>query len=461
MEFILAADKRVGIAKNGKLPWHIKEDMAYFKEITMGHTVVMGFNTWKSLDMKPLPGRNNIIISDVNEPIYGKDYIVSSLGLVYGLVDVELKDNKKVFIIGGDKTFMCFLDRIKSIYLTHIDKDYKCDTFATFFHNIHSNMNIVEHSKDYWSEKEQCNFRFLKYEKTNESHGEHQYLNLLKDILNNGHERDDRTGTGTMGVFGRQLRFDISKYIPLLTTKFVGYKTIVKELLWFLRGETDSKTLEKEGVNIWKGNSSEDFITKCNLPYREGDIGPMYGFQWMHFGSEYKGCDHDYTDQGINQLDEVIQLLTTDPYSRRIMMTTYNVSDRHKGVLYPCHGIVIQFFVENIKGIKHISCHMFQRSSDTFLGLSFNIASYATLVYIIALKVDMVPHELIISTGDTHIYKNHIEQCKLQLSRRPYPFPKLEINPEVKTKELKDITVDDFKLVGYLYHPIIKGDMSV
>jgi len=239
--------------------------MAYFKEITMGHTVVMGFNTWKSLDMKPLPGRNNIIISDVNEPIYGKDYIVSSLGLVYGLVDVELKDNKKVFIIGGDKTFMCFLDRIKSIYLTHIDKDYKCDTFATFFHNIHSNMNIVEHSKDYWSEKEQCNFRFLKYEKTNESHGEHQYLNLLKDILNNGHEKDERDDrTGTIGVFGRQLRFDISKYIPLLTTKFVGYKTIIKE----------AKEIFDEGIQ-------EDlfFITSneisCHITYSNIEIDQL------------------------------------------------------------------------------------------------------------------------------------------------------------------------------------------
>jgi thymidylate synthase len=160
-------------------------------------------------------------------------------------------------------------------------------------------------------------------------------------------------------------------------------------------------------------------------------------------------------------LDEVIKLLKEDPYSRRIMMTTYNVNDRHKGVLYPCHGIVVQFYVEDIDEKKHLSCHMYQRSMDSFLGAPYNIASYATLTNIIALKVDMVPYELIISMGDTHIYKNHIEQCQIQIKRHPYPSPKLEINPEVKTKEWKDITVDDFKLVGYLHHQAIKADMSV
>lgn len=460
--FIVAVDKHLGIAKDGQLPWNIKEDMRYFRKMTMGHVVVMGYNTWLSMKKKILPGRFNVVISsNVSDTLYGDSYVLCNYGIAYSIVDKYISDNRQVFIIGGDKTFNNFLDRIKNIYITHIDKDYKCDTFATFFEKMTQNYELTDYSEEHYSEAEGCKFRFLTYQPTLNQHPENEYLGLLKDILVNGHPRDDRTGTGTIGVFGRQMRFNISKYLPLLTTKFVGYKSILKELLWFLRGETDSKTLEKDGVHIWKGNSSKDFIDKCGLDYREGDIGPMYGFQWIHFGAQYKGCDADYTNQGVNQLDEVVRLLKEDPYSRRIMMTTYNVNDRHKGVLYPCHGIVVQFYVHDIDGIKHLSCHMYQRSTDSFLGYPYNIASYTTLVYLIALKVDMVPHELIISTGDTHIYKNHVEQCKTQMKRPPFPLPKLEINPEVKTKEWKDITVDDFKLVGYLYHPAIKAEMSV
>jgi dihydrofolate reductase/thymidylate synthase len=484
--FILAVDKHLGIAKDGVLPWNIKEDMKYFKEMTMGdllikdrpsrergllikdcapreeHVVVMGYNTWLSMKKKILPGRFNVVISaNITDTLYGDGYVLCNYGVAYSIVDKYIGDGRQVFIIGGDKTFNNFLDRIKKVYLTHIDKEFKCDTFATFFENMRDEFKLVDYSEEHYSESEDCKFRFLTYETTDQKHNEYQYLNLLKDIMANGTSRDDRTGTGTIGVFGRQLRFNISEHLPLLTTKFVSYKSIVKELLWFLRGETDSKTLEKDGVKIWKGNSSKEFIDKCGLDYREGDIGPMYGFQWRHFGTEYKGCDADYSNQGVNQLDEVIKLLKEDPYSRRIMMTTYNVNDRHKGVLYPCHGIIVQFFVDDIEGKKHLSCHMYQRSMDSLLGAPYNIASYATLTYMIAMKVDMAPHELVISTGDTHIYKNHIEQCKTQLKRRPYPAPKLEINPEIKTKEWKDITVDDFKLIGYLFHPAIKAEMSI
>ena len=295
------------------------------------------------------------------------------------------------------------------------------------------------------------------------SQGERAYLDLLNDILQHGSSRGDRTGTGTQSVFGRQLRFDISNSVPLLTTKFIKWKNVVHELLWFLRGCTDSKVLEKNGVNIWKPNSSEEFIKSRNLEYEEGDIGPMYGFQWLHWGADYKGCSLSYEYQGINQLDEVVHLLKTDPFSRRIMMSTYNVGDKDKGVLYPCHGLIVQFYVENdgSSNEMHLSCHMYQRSMDTFLGAPYNIFSYSVLVYIIASKCNMKPKDLIISVGDAHLYQDHLEQARCQLSRDPYAPPRLVVCSDVKDKNWNDLCISDFDVVGYKSHPYIKAKMSV
>lgn len=291
-----------------------------------------------------------------------------------------------------------------------------------------------------------------------DEHGEYQYLNLLRQILTQGNRRQDRTGTGTIGLFGQQIRFDLSSdALPLLTTKFVPFKMVVKELLWFLKGQTDNNILRAQGVYIWDGNTSRDFLDKRGLgAYREGDIGPMYGFNWRHFGATYHGCDGDYTGQGIDQLEQVIHLLKTDPFSRRIAMTTYNVTDLEKGVLHPCHGVFVQFYVDGDgDGIKRLSCHMTQRSVDCGCGLPFNIASYAILTHLIALKVDMLPKELVISTGDTHIYINHVTALEQQLTREPYPFPKLRLGA-VKEKKWEDLTVDDFELLDYVHHPSIK-----
>jgi thymidylate synthase len=294
------------------------------------------------------------------------------------------------------------------------------------------------------------------------THDEYHYLNLLRSILQRGNRREDRTGTGTIGLFGQQIRFDLSSdTLPLLTTKFVPFKMVVKELLWFLKGQTDNKILQEQGVHIWEGNSTREFLDKRGLKdYREGDIGAMYGYQFRHFGAKYQGCDHDYTGQGIDQLEQVIDLLKNDPFSRRIAMTSYNVADLDKGVLHPCHGIFVQFYVDVIDGVKRLSCHMTQRSVDCGVGLPFNIASYAVLTHLIARKVDMLPRELIISTGDTHIYLNHVTALEQQLTREPHPFPKLRLG-QVKDKKWEDLSVDDFELVGYVYHPSIKMVMNV
>jgi thymidylate synthase len=297
--------------------------------------------------------------------------------------------------------------------------------------------------------------------------GEDGYLELLRELLVLQKQRPDRTGTGVVSVFGRQLRFDIAETVPLITTKLVNWKSVIEELLWFLKGCTDSKVLEAKGVNIWRGNTSREFLDANGLPdYREGDCGPMYGFQWRHFGAEYTGCDTSYSSSdGVDQLEEVVRMLKEDPFSRRIMMTTYNVNDRNKGVLYPCHGVVVQFFCEddtddNGQNVRRLSCHMYQRSMDTFLGAPYNIFSYSVLTYILALKSGMVPKELVISTGDTHLYMDHIEQAKLQTTRVPFHAPRLELDPRIEHLSWQEIEVEHFNVIDYKHHAFIKARMS-
>jgi len=357
--------------------------------------------------------------------------------------------------------------------------EYACtntnaNIYATVYENqIHGknvdslclqNYEIASYSQTKFSDDLQSKYRHITFS-YGCGHDEHKFLDLLKDILENGNKRDDRTCVGTISVFSRQLRFDISRSLPVLTTKFVPWKMVLKELLWFLRGETDSKTLEAQGVHIWKGNSTREFLDNRKLHhYRDGDIGPMYGFAWRHWGSSYEGCDANYSGEGFDQIAELIKGLKSDPFSRRHLLTTFNPADVEKSALAPCHGVATMFYVEQDKSGEskgHLSCHVVCRSSDTFLGLSFNIASYAMLACIIAKKCDMKPKELIVSTGDTHIYNTHIEQVNLQLSRSPLPFPVLEISDAVREKAFEDITVEDFEVVGYIHHPTIKAPMAV
>jgi thymidylate synthase len=229
-----------------------------------------------------------------------------------------------------------------------------------------------------------------------------------------------------------------------------------------LRGDTNSKILEDKGINIWKGNTSREFLDKRGLnDYEVGDLGSMYGYNWRHFGSKYINCNTDYTGQGLDQLEQVIHLLKTDPFSRRILMTSYNPLDADKGVLLPCHGLIIQLYVEEVDNVKYLSCQVYIRSNDMFLGQPINILSYSILTYIIALKVDMKPKDLILSIGDVHIYNTHLEQIKEQLKRDPLVPPILYLNPEIKKKNWTEITVDDFELIGYQPRNSIKAPIAI
>jgi thymidylate synthase len=287
---------------------------------------------------------------------------------------------------------------------------------------------------------------------------ESNYLNLLEEIIYIGNSRQTRNGL-TYSVFGKTIEYDISDKFPLLTSKKVFFRGIIEELLFFIAGKTDTKLLEAKGVNIWKGNTSEEFIKSVNLPYREGDMGPMYGFNWLHFNAYYTGCDADYTNQGFNQFEQVLTLLKEDPYSRRIIMTSYNPAVASDGVLYPCHGIAIQFYVRDYNGKKYVSCSMTQRSADIACGVPYNIASYAALVYIICsyLGDDYVPDRLIMNFGDIHLYEEHINEALVQIKRNPFEFPTLEIK---KFDNISDLTYEHFNLKDYECHEPIKYVMK-
>jgi thymidylate synthase/dihydrofolate reductase len=420
----------------------------------------MGRATYFSIQehLRPLKNRLNLVVT--HQPQKYQNQVLSNLKFTTFDDMVIPETDHQVFIIGGQSIYQQCLAKyhIDRLYVTLIDKDYQCDRTFNFPTNYKMESN---YSPSCYSETEKCHYRFVEYVRTDETHDESQYLNLINDVIQHGNLREDRTKVGTKGVFGRQIRFNIGDCLPLLTTKFVPFKMIVKELLWFLNGQTNNKILQDQGVHIWDGNTTRAFLDQRGLGhYQEGDVGPMYGFQWRHFGATYNGCTSDYTGLGIDQLENVIDLLKTDPFSRRIAITTYNVNDLEKGVLHPCHGIYTQFYVEQRGDHQYLSCHMTQRSVDCGCGLPFNIASYAILTHIIATKVGMHPDQLIISMGDTHIYDNHLDLLSDQIKRTPYPFPKIHLK-EIKDKPWNQLTVDDFELVGYLSHPPIKLIMNI
>ncbi len=262
-----------------------------------------------------------------------------------------------------------------------------------------------------------------------------QYLDLLQHILDHGVEKGDRTGTGTRSVFGYQMRFDLSKGFPLLTTKKLHLKSIIYELLWFLKGDTNVHYLQEHGVRIWNEWADAD-----------GGLGHIYGYQWRSWP--------DYNGGHIDQISDAIRDIKENPNSRRIIVNSWNVGDLDNMNLPPCH-MFFQFYVANGK----LSLQMYQRSADSFLGVPFNIASYALLLMMVAQVTGLEPGEFIHTLGDTHIYNNHIEQVKLQLTREPRPLPKMILNPEVKN--IFDFKYEDFRLEGYDPYPHIAAQVSV
>jgi dihydrofolate reductase/thymidylate synthase len=474
ISLIAAVCNNLGIGKLGRIPWHIRGDMEFFRSTTFGSVVIMGSATYMSIpeSKRPLSNRMNVVITRNPDAFWARQPNTDVLKaqsdlLVCRLEDVETNVLQKyshlmrIFVIGGEYLYQHFLPQAHKVFLTHVHKQYDCDRF---FPGLPSSFQLKRVGIPRFDEQEQVTYQHLVYERANNGTPcqERVYLNMAQDIIEHGNERQDRTSTGTISVFGRQMRFDISKSVPLLTTKRLPWKQCVEELLWFLCGDTNAKHLQDKGIKIWDGNSTRAFLDKVGLTHlEEGDVGANYSFQWRHFGAEYKDCHTDYSGKGVDQIEYVLHLLRTDPMSRRIFLSAWNPADLLKTALPPCH-VSAQFYVElDNHGKKHLSCHMYQRSCDFFLGEPWNMLSYTVLTYILAKKADMVPKELIISTGDTHIYMNHVEQIQEQLHREPRPWPVLMLKDEVRTKDWSQLSVDDFMLSGYFPHPSIKGAMAV
>ena len=278
-----------------------------------------------------------------------------------------------------------------------------------------------------------------------------QYLELLTRILETGGDKGDRTGTGTRSVFGHQMRFDLSAGFPLLTTKKVHMKSIIHELLWFLKGDTCVDYLQANGVSIWDEWATAEQTARFGRP--AGELGPIYGHQWRNFGAS-KNADGAYNADGFDQITWLINEIKTNPNSRRLIVSGWNPAEAGQVALPPCHTL-FQFFVIDGK----LSCQLYQRSADVFLGVPFNIASYALLTHMIAQVCELDVGEFIWTGGDTHLYSNHFEQAKLQLSREPLPLCQLKLNPDIK--DIFDFGFDDITIENYQSHPAIKAAVAV
>lgn len=482
-----------GIGINNTIPWVLKKDLAYFKKITTTlpptylntcnntlqpkNMVVMGRKTWESIPEKnrPLKNRINIVLStnrdqDFIDNIekYKDTYVKHSFDEVLSVNNLNSQYEFKfgiIFIIGGTSIYKEALksEKIDEVIVTEIYKKMNCDTFFPILFN---NFKLKTVSK--FIEEDGIYFRYLSYVNTklikNEiklwtNHEEKQYLDCLKHIIENGLETTDRTQVGTYSIFGEKFEYNLEDTFPALTTKKIFFRGIVEELLLYISGKTDNGILNDKKIHIWDGNTTREFLDKRGLThYPINDMGETYGFNFRHYGSEYKTCKDDYKGQGFDQIKNVINLIKTDPNSRRIIINLWNPYTNHKAALPSCLCFY-QFYVDTKK--KKLNLQIYIRSSDFFLANNWNTLTGALFVHMICnLKdIDLTPGILKVITGDTHIYKTHLEQVQENLTRKPKPFPKLVISEE--KNNIEDYCYDDFKLIGYHPYKNISADMAV
>jgi thymidylate synthase len=399
------------------------------------------------------------------------------------VIDIMKNNNiNKIFLLGGTSIynyfFKNFYDYNLVIYWNLINKNYNCDNFIDSYvfsylqtqSYLISSIDLMCIDNDNQEEIHLIVHRpfnmnkSLKMIEIINNNDEEKYLRLMRKLLETGVKEKCRNGF-TRSLFGNILEFNLDRF-PLLTTKKTFLAGIFEELMFFIKGQTNAKILSDKGVKIWDKNTSKSFLDKCNLSYEEGDMGPMYGFQWRHFNAEYHGMNHDYSNSGYDQLSYVFNLLKTDPKSRRILLTTYNPAMAIQGVLFPCHGVTIMFHTNFITGSElTLDIMQTQRSCDYFLGVPFNIASYSLLVYMIChilnnddtCKYKYRPGKLIMNLGDYHLYEEHLEQAKRQILRAPLQFPIL--NFKNKVLKIEDFKFDDIELIDYYCYPSIKAEM--
>lgn len=479
---VAASSASRGIGLKGDLPWSLPGDMKYFARITKGNhpstedakpkmnAVVMGRKTWDSIPTKfrPLKGRHNVVLTRSPQQFASSETLPNGVLVANGLPDawqqlgaLPKDELGEIFVIGGAELYEKSIHEkyVHKVLLTSVDtpEDMEFDTFfPDLFSDCNSEWKECSSSDQETHEDNGLSYKFLSYERPNKE--EEQYLSLIRKIMKEGIVRGDRTGTGTKSLFGAQMRFDLRDgTLPLLTTKRTFWRGVAEELLWFISGSTNANLLKEKGIGIWDGNASKEFLESRGLGHREeGDLGPVYGFQWRHFGAAYKDMHADYTGQGVDQLAECIDKIKNNPEDRRILMSAWNPSALDEMALPPCH-LLCQFYVDTTA--NEVSCHMYQRSADMGLGVPFNIASYALLTHLVAHVTGRKPGVLVHTLGDAHVYLNHIEPLQEQLDRTPRAFPKLFIEDPENTKTIDDFRYEDLHVVGY--HPYGKVAMKM
>jgi thymidylate synthase len=455
---IFATDiKSGGFSNSSKLPWNVKNDLQFFKEITSKeykknckNVLIMGNNTFIS---KPaLENRIELVLSSKNK---GDNHFNSFESCLQYCEENKDKIGK-VFVIGGKKLLedVCEDSRCEELILTLLDfeKEIEYDNFIDYKKIVSNFKNTYTDVMSSECKKNTCNVSimnktYIKYETSEQS-----YLKLLRNVLDNGEIRKDRTGTGTISIFGPQIEINIEDSFPLLTTKKLNFNHILAEVLWFLSGDTDISFLKQNGVSVWNGNTTRDFLDKRGLvDYKEGDVGPLYGYQWRNFGGDFRNPE----SKGVDQIQRMLDILKTDPLSRRIFLSAWNPADLDKMALEPCH-VSFQLYVSDN---KYLDAKLYLRSNDLFLGAPWNIACYSLLLYMFGHLTGYKPRKLIYTIGDSHIYLDHISQVYNQLSRSTRPFPKLVINK--KCENFEDFDMNSFTLENYNPHPFIKANMAI
>jgi dihydrofolate reductase/thymidylate synthase len=445
-DVIIAMTKKGGIGFEGELPWKCSEELSMFKNKTKDSVLIVGSKTAEFLPN--LSGRHIIVVSknkNISDFGCGVQHVVKSISEA---LDMFKYFDKKVFIAGGaqiyNEVFNIWRSRINKVYLSVMNGEFECDTFV----NFDPMMWTVDKKNEY--------NEFTHYELSPIVSEERNYLLLLKDVYENGWVKEGRNGL-TKSMFGKTMEFDLTNGYPLLTTKKMFFRGVVEELLFFIRGNTDSQLLMDKKIKIWDGNTNRKFLDSIGKDSRrEGVMGPMYGYQWRNYNSEYDEDKSGPKEKGMDQLSIVIDQIRNDPHSRRILLTDFNPLQARDGVLYPCHSIIIQFYVNN--GFLDIFCY--NRSSDLFHGLPFNIASTALFHILIAKITGLTARKFILSLGDVHIYSSHYYAVEEQLKRIPFKFTTVEIGKNLNTLEdIEKLEYKDFELVDYHSYPTIKASM--
>ena len=443
---IVACDEKFGISKKKSIPWHHPDDLKFFKEKTINNVVIMGRLTYESLG-RNLNDRVNCVISKTMENKNGVEIFKNPWECVKWCI--KYHKNKTFYVIGGGEIYKWFLDNnlIDEEYITMIEGDYKCDIFYTY--NTYNTNVISKRIKTFTSvdNKNTSNYKlrvhyifhrkFINKEEKN-------MLNTINYIINNGIIKKDRTGVGTLSSFGHNFRFDLTNNnFPLMTSRKLFFRGIFEELMFYIRGETDTKILSDKGINVWNDNTNRSFLDSRGLiDLPDGDMGHSYGFSFRHFGAEYMNCYTDYKGKGFDQLYYVINEIKNNPNSRRLIISLWEPNNMHRASLPPCL-YQYQFYVSG----GYLSCMMTQRSSDFILAGGWNVATGALFTYLIAYFTGYKPRELIWNIGDIHIYNNGIDSALAQVKRTPNIYPKLFLKN--MPFRIEDVKYENVEIINY------------